>query len=268
MISSQLKTICFYLLLASVTSLQARVNVLPSTGVKFSSTPEVSIKDTITLKAEKTRTKPLQYRLSVLHDGSQKIKPERVKVYNRFIQNPQTLDRYQTFLSGKEKGNPIKTTLEFTATWRDEPGNYNGLLMPSESAPEIPVKINISPRSSILLRPTNLIIATSSAKAPIISEVEVLMGSNSPRWELHAEAKNLIKLDDRKKINNEKVFVRIKNKNNPGRWISLNGRTKLVSGKATPVRSVATLQFRVESDLDDRAGDYTGEIKFLIRNIQ
>ena len=270
MISSYLKTLCFCLLLVSVNASQARVNILPSTGVVLTATPEQLIQDTINIKPDNNRIKSLQYRLRVLRSNSYKIEPSRVKVHNRFIQNPQTLDQYQTVLSGKEKGNPVKSTFDFTATWKDKPGTYVGSLIPSDGddAPEIPIKVEIKSKSIISLQPANLTIATSSFKSPIISEVDVLMGSNSPRWELYIEAKNLIKQGSKNKINKDKVFVRIKDKNNPKPWMPLKGRTKVLSGKATPPRVISGLQFRVESELDDSAGTYAGDIKFLIRNIQ
>jgi hypothetical protein len=41
-----------------------------------------------------------------------------------------------------------------------------------------------------------------------------------------------------------------------------------VSGIATSVVTIATLEFLVESERDDQAGDYLGNIKFLVRNFK
>ena len=172
-------------------------------------------------------------------------------------------------MSGQEKGNQVTSTFQFEPIWTDVPGEYVSSLAASRNAaPDIPVKIIIKPKSLLTLQPQNFTITTSSLKSPVISEVNVVMGSNSPRWELYLVADNLKFKSSSQKISNDRVFVRIKDQYNPKPWLLLNKKLKLISGVATPITTIATLEFVVESELDDRAGDYLGNIKFLVRNFK
>jgi len=268
MISSYLKTLCFFLLLVSVNASQAGVNILPSTGIEIVATPGVVANDSVLLKPSSDQTTALQYRLRTLRSDDQEIDKSRVKVKNRYTKGAQSLDRYRTFLSGQEKSNPVTSTVEFKPTWSDIPGIYISSLAANGNASDIPLKITIKPKSLFTLQLANFTIATSSLKAPIISEVNIVMGSNSPRWELYLVAENLKFQSGRNKIKNDRVFARVKDEQNPKTWKLLNKKTKFVSGIATSVVTIATLEFLVESERDDQAGDYLGNIKFLVRNFK
>ena len=94
MISSYLKTLCFFLLLVSVNASQAGVNILPSTGIEIVATPGVVANDSVLLKPSSDQTTALQYRLRTLRSDDQEIDKSRVKVKNRYTKGAQSLDRY------------------------------------------------------------------------------------------------------------------------------------------------------------------------------
>jgi len=247
----------------------ARIDILPSTGIDIIATPGVVAQSSVVFKPDASQTEILQYRLRTLRSNDQEIEQSRLTIENRYTQGVQTLERYRTVLSGQEKGNPVTSTFQFEPIWGDVPGEYVSSLEASRNAAsDIPVKIIIKPKSLLTLQPQNFTITTSSLKSPVISEVNVVMGSNSPRWELYLVADNLKFKSSSQKISNDRVFVRIKDQYNPKPWLLLNKKLKLISGVATPITTVATLEFVVESELDDRAGDYLGNIKFLIRNFK
>ncbi|RUM78995.1 MAG: hypothetical protein DSZ16_09230, partial [Candidatus Thioglobus sp.] len=113
--------------------------------------------------------------------------------------------------------------------------------------------------------PDNFKITTSTTNIPKIREVDVVFGSNSPRWDLYVSAENLTKhTGDR--INKDRIFVRIKNDSKSGLWLALNQPTKLISGYASPPTKIATLEFFVNANKLEKTGDYLGKIKFLVKN--
>jgi len=162
----------------------ARIDILPSTGIDIIATPGVVAQSSVVFKPDASQTEILQYRLRTLRSNDQEIEQSRLTIENRYTQGVQTLERYRTVLSGQEKGNPVTSTFQFEPIWGDVPGEYVSSLEASRNAAsDIPVKIIIKPKSLLTLQPQNFTITTSSLKSPVISEVNVVMGSNSPRWE-------------------------------------------------------------------------------------
>ena len=67
-------------------------------------------------------------------------------------------------------------------------------------------------------------------------------------------------------IESDRIYVRIKNVETPNTWLLLDRPLKIISGSATSIRNIATLEFFVDAKLADKSGEYTGQIKFFVQN--
>lgn len=256
------------LCLGASTVTLADVDLMPRNGISMYAMLGALSQESVVLKPDSSQTSAVRYHLQSLKSGGYAIDSSRLKVKTLYTVGSESLDYYRTFLSGKESGQQVTAIFEFQPTWEDRPGIYTGRVISSSSVPEIPVEITILPKSLISLNPPSFQITPSTIEAPIITEVNVLLGSNSPRWELYVVAGDLAREKGKEAIETDRVFVRVKDELNPKSWTALTEPFQVVSGSAGPMRTVATLQFAVESERADPAGNYTGDIRILVRNMQ
>ena len=255
-------------LLLTTSAVNAGIDLIPRTGVSMNAELGKISQGSIVLKPDSAQTNTVRYQLKSLQSADNEINPNRLKVKNLYTIGGESLESYRTFLSGIENTNQVTENFEFEPQWGDAPGIYIGSLVSTSNVPTIPVQITIAEKTIISIQPPSFSITSSTVNLPIINEVSVLLGSNSPHWELHIVAEDFLQESSDQQINSDRIFVRIKDEINPKPWLALDKMLKLISGVATPVTTIATLEFIVESARADRAGEYLGNIKFLIRNIK
>ena len=247
------------------TSAWSKVVVYPTTGLNIAATPGVSSSASLQFKPDASELNPVKYRLISFRINGLDVDKSKLTVSNLYLDRPHTLDRFQLVLSGKEKSNPVTSIFKFQPNWTDMPGNYTGLLTSDSDKPDIPVKVVVNPKATLTLTPINFKIVTSNFNTPNIQAVNVIFGTNSPRWELYLSASNLIKVNG-DKLDKSKIYVRIKD-DPVSSWKNLNQVVKIASGGSNAPREIVTLEFLVNADKLEKAGDYLGSISFLVKNI-
>ena len=247
------------------TSAWSKVVVYPTTGLNIAATPGVSSSASLQFKPDASELNPVKYRLISFRINGLDVDKSKLTVSNLYLDRPHTLDRFQLVLSGKEKSNPVTSIFKFQPNWTDMPGNYTGLLTSDSDKPDIPVKVVVNPKATLSLSPINFKITTSNFETPNIQMVDVVFGSNSAGWELYIIADNLTKFNG-DTLNKSKIYVRIKDDPDSS-WKSLNQVVKIASGGSSAPRKIATLEFLVNADKLEKAGDYLGSINFLVKNI-
>ena len=254
-------------LLLTTSVINAGVDLTPRSGISLNAELGKVSQGSIVLKPDASQISAVRYRLHSLQLNDYKINPNRLKVKTLYTIGAESLDLYRTFLSGNENANQVNADFEFEPEWSDAPGVYMGSLVSTNDVPTIPVKITIVPKTVVSLQPAIFSINSSLVNAPIAHEVSVLLGSNSPHWELYLNTDHFIQEATDEKINADRIFVRIKDEINPRPWLALDKMLKIISGVATPITTITILEFLVSSERADRAGEYLGNIKFLVRNI-
>ncbi len=242
------------------------VIIYPTTGLELSATPQFSSDGLLTFKPTTDQTSAVQYRLTTFRVNGRDVDKSKLKIKTIYSSEFKSLDRYRLVLSGKENANPVKASFKFESSWYDIPGVYSGIISSDTNTSDFPIKVIVSPKTTLSLSPPNFTIATSESNLSVIREVDLIFGTNSPSWELYVAAEDLI-LGSSNKISNDRVFVRIKNDLNPQPWLVLGQPIKLISGAQTSPKKIATVEFFVDSQRLDRAGNYLGKIKFLVDNI-
>jgi len=245
----------------------ADVDLIPRSGVEMNAILGTVAQESVVLNPDSSQTSAVRYRLQSLSSGNNTIDNSRLKVNTIYTVGAESLDIFRTFLSGDEDGQQVIATFEFQPGWEDIPGTYTGRVISASSVPEIPVKVTVPAKSLMSLNPPMFSITPSQISSPIITDVNVMMGSNSQRWELFLVAGDLAREGGEEEIKTDRVFVRVKNELDPQPWLSINEPTMVASGTAGSMRSIVTLQFIVESVRTDAAGKYTGNIRFLVRNM-
>lgn len=276
MTSKIFRLLCTFLVLFSSQAF-SKVGIFPVTGLNLTTYPDSVSQGLISFLPNASETTPVYYQLSSFRVNGVDVDKSKLKLKNYYTNGFSSLDQYRPILSGKENSNSVTTMFEFKPTWYDVPGVYTGLLTANINAnerinsykldplPEVPIQIVVSPKTSLSLNPAHFSIATSSFNTPIIQEVTLSFASNKPRWSLYVEAENLIQSND-KQVENDRVYVRIKDTINPKAWLPLDRITKILSGQATAPKDIATLEFIVNSKRLDKAGNYLGRIKFFVAN--
>ena len=253
----------FFLILS--TAVFSEVIVYPSNGVDLVSSPSGSSEVKISFKPDVNQTSLVKYRLASLQVNGYEVDKSKLLIENIYTRGVKPLDRFQLVLSGKESSNPVISTLKFSPTWVDRPGTYTGHLTSDSSAPDIPVRIVINPKSTLSISPENFKLAVSNTDTPVIQRIDLVFGSNQPKWELYLLANDLHKYDG-SVLSKDKIFVRVQGDPDSS-WKSLNGPVKIYSGYSATPAKIATLEFFVTADVLEKAGDYVGNIKFLMKSL-
>lgn len=243
----------------------SNVVVYPTTGLNLTAIPGAPTSASLQFKPDESQLDPVKYRLASFRVNGVDVDKSKLMVNNLYLDKPRTLDRFQLILSGKERSNPVTSIFKFQPTWTDIPGNYSGYLTSDGETPDIPIKVAVKPKSVLALTPKNFKIRTSNFNTPSVQTVDVVFGSNSPGWELYLSASDLTKFNG-SVLGKDKIYVRVKG-NPKSSWVKLDQIVKIAAGGSNAPSKIATLEFLVDADKLEKAGDYLGSVKFLIKSI-
>jgi hypothetical protein len=276
MTSSINQTLCAVIVLFS-THVTAKVAIYPTTGLNLNAHPGNLSQGSLLIHPDSDENLPVHYRLSSFQVRGTDVDKSTLKIKGRYSSAFESLDKFVVLLSGQENSNPVKVDFKFKPTWLNTPGTYTGLLTANINAnerinsynlaplPEIPITIVVNSKTTLSLTPAMINIATSSFESPIVNKVKLSFATNSPRWDLYVAVKKLAHHNG-KEISKDRVYVRVMDKTNPRPWLRINHPKKILSGYATAPIDLATLEFLVDSKRTDKAGNYLGEINFLIKD--
>jgi hypothetical protein len=276
MTSSIKQTLCAVIVLFSTNAI-AKVAIYPTTGLNLNASPDHISQGSLLIHPDSDEKLPVLYRLSSFQVKGLDVDKSLLKIKSRYSSEFEPLDKYIVVLSGQEKSNPIKVDFKFKPTWLDVPGVYTGVLTANINAnerinsynldplPEIPIKIAVNSKTILSLTPAIINIATSGFESPVDNEVKLSFASNSPRWDLYVSIKRLANQSG-KEISKDRIYVRVVDKTNPKSWLRLDQPIKILSGHATAPIDLATLEFLIDSKKTDKAGNYLGEINFLVKD--
>ena len=263
--TSRLYYLVFLVFLSATTQVCSSVVVYPTTGLYLTASPGISTSASLQIKPDESQLTPVKYRLASFRVNGVDVDKSKLTINNLYLNKAHTLDRFQLVLSGKEKSNPVTSIFKFKPSWTDIPGNYSGYLMSDSGTRDIPIKMTVHPKTSLKLSTESLKITTSNFEIPKIQTVDVVFGSNSPGWELYLSASNLTKFNG-DLLDKNKIYVRIKD-NTKSSWINLDQIVKIAAGGPKSPNKVATLEFLINADKLEKAGDYLGRIKFLLKSL-
>ncbi len=243
----------------------SNVIVYPTTGLNLTAIPGASTSASLQFKPDETQLNPVKYRLASFRVNGVDVDKSKLTVDNLYLNKSHTLDQFQLIISGKERSNPVTSIFKFQPSWTDMPGNYSGYLTSDSDTPDIPVKVVVNPKSVLTLSSISLKITASNFDTPNIQTIDVIFGSNSPSWELYLSASNLTKFNGNT-LDSNKIYVRIKD-DLKSSWVNLDKIIKIAAGGSNAPSKIATLEFLINVDKLEKAGDYLGSIKFLVKNI-
>jgi|JYMV01.1.fsa_nt_gi hypothetical protein len=243
----------------------AKVIIYPTNGIHINASPGIPGETNVRFKPDANLTTPVKYRLSSFHLNGRDIDKSKLKVSNLYTEGDKSLGRFQLVLSGKESSNPITSTFKFNSQWGDAPGIYLGSLSSDKNTTDIPVKVVVSPKTTISLNPSSFKIVTSNFDTPKVQQVDLIFGTNRPNWELYVMGENLTKFGG-EFIPKTKLYVKLKD-NPEFKWTDVSKPVKIYSGGSISPSKIATLEFLVKTDKLKEAGEYLGKIKFLISYI-
>ena len=262
--------LCAFFSLYSIQAF-ATLGIFPVTGLSLNTSAGDSTQGSLKFVPDAAETIPVFYKLADFSVNDKEVDKSKLLIKTFYTNGFESLDQYRPVLSGKENQLPLTAIIKFEPSWYDLPGTYTGLLIPGvndadhNQLPSVPVSVVVNPISRLSLEPATFSIATSSMALPVISEVDLLFGTNRSLWSLYIKAENLVKQSG-SEIESDRIYVRIKNVETPNTWLLLDRPLKIISGSATSIHNIATLEFFVDAKLADKSGEYTGQIKFFVQN--
>lgn len=208
---------------------------------------------------------PVMYKILPAEGSSGILQPEKFKIKTPYTGDFQPLDKFRTILSetGDEQ---TEALLSVKIDWNNIPGVYNTRLISNSGEREVPVQITVLPKTIVSLNPSAFDLIPSDMKAPIITEVQIFVASNSRQWHLYCIAESLIRKGGTEQINTSRVYVKQLSPDDSLPWHRLDKPFGVAKGGPGPNRKVATIELAFESKRENPPGRYEGIFRFMISN--
>jgi len=209
---------------------------------------------------------PVMYKILPAEGLGGILQPEKFKIKTPYTGDFQPLDRFRTILSETED-EQTETLLSVEINWNNIPGVYSTRLVSNSGEREVPIQVTVLPKTIVFLNPAKFDLIPSDMKAPIVTEVQIFVASNSRQWHLYCITEPLIREGGTEQINTSRVYVRQLSPEDSLTWHRLDKPFEVAKGGPGPNRKVATIELAFESKREDRPGRYEGTFRFMISNI-
>lgn len=262
---SKIRIVFFFALVLFSHRLLAELIIYPSTGININSVPGSISEFKLRFKPDVDQTDSLKYRLTNFRVNGRDVDKSKLEINNIYTNGSKSLDRFQSVLSGKESGRPLESTFIFKPQWHDQPGIYIGSMSSDAIAQDIPVKVVINSKTTLILSPSNFKIRASNIDIPKIQTVNLFFGTNQPKWELYLVASDLVN-DNKRTLSKNNIFVRVQGAQNYS-WVSLSNPIMILSGTAIAPSNIATIEILVKTDSEKIADEYSGSIRLMMKHL-
>ena len=195
------------------------------------------------------------------------LQPDKFKIKTPYTIDFQPLDQFQTILSKNTEGQS-ETWISVDVDWKNTPGVYSTRLISNSGEREVPVQVNVLPKTIVSLNPPKFDLMPSNMEAPLVTKIQVFLASNSVQWHLYCISNSLTRKGGKEQIKESRVYVRSLSSNDSLPWHRLDKPFRVASGGPGPNRKIATIELAFESQRQDLPGRYEGNFRFMISNTQ